>query len=95
VDHYLLCIGLYDRQKLLGGTQEYSLVFNATTIGIVLVIAAGFLNPDFVFARGWLLLAWIFAFLLAAMGDLYFAGSVSAEEQRVFPDIRCDHRCKQ
>ena len=61
-------LGLYDRQKLLGGTQEYSLVFNATTIGIVLLIAAGFLNPDFVFARGWLLLAWIFAFLFAAMG---------------------------
>jgi exopolysaccharide biosynthesis polyprenyl glycosylphosphotransferase len=63
---YLL--GLYDRQKLLGGTQEYSLVFNGTTIGIVLVIAAGFLLPEFVFARGWLLLAWIFAFLFAELG---------------------------
>jgi len=61
-------LGLYDRQKLLGGAQEYSLVFNATTIGIVLVIAAGFLDPDFIFARGWLLLAWIFAFLFAAVG---------------------------
>lgn len=61
-------LGLYDRQKLLGGTQEYSKVFNGTTIGILLVIAYGFLNPTFVFARGWLLMAWIFAFLFASLG---------------------------
>ncbi len=59
---------LYDRQKLLGGTKEYALLFNGSTIGIVLVIAAGFLEPEFVFARGWLLLAWIFAFLFTALG---------------------------
>lgn len=63
---YLL--GLYDRQYLLGGTQEYSRVFNGSTIGILLVIATGFLLPDLVFARGWLLLAWIFAFLFSASG---------------------------
>jgi exopolysaccharide biosynthesis polyprenyl glycosylphosphotransferase len=63
-----LLLGLYDRQKLLGGTVEYSMVFNGTTIGMMLVIAAGFLDPDFVFARGWLLLAWIFAFFFVASG---------------------------
>jgi exopolysaccharide biosynthesis polyprenyl glycosylphosphotransferase len=60
--------GLYNRQKLLGGTQEYSKLFNATATGMLLVIAAGFLLPDFIFARGWLLLSWTFAFLFTGMG---------------------------
>lgn len=60
--------GLYNRQNLLGGTQEYALVFNSTMIGMFLVIAAGFLLPGFIFARGWLLMAWGFAFLFTAIG---------------------------
>lgn len=60
--------GLYNRQKLLGGTDEYALVFNASTSGMFVVIAAGFLEPGFIFARGWLLLAWGFAFLFTAIG---------------------------
>jgi len=60
--------GLYNRQNLLGGPQEYSMVFNATTIGMLLVIAVGFLLPEFIFARGWLLMAWLLAFLCTAMG---------------------------
>ncbi len=60
--------GLYNREKLLGGTDEYALVFNASTSGMFLVIAAGFLEPGFIFARGWLLLAWGFAFLYTAIG---------------------------
>ncbi len=58
--------GLYHRQNLLGGTQEYRLVFHATTIGLVLVIAFGFLVTDLVLARGWLLLAWAFVFLFTS-----------------------------
>jgi len=61
-------MGLYNRQNLLGGTREYSLIFNATTIGMVIVIAAGFLAHDFVFARGWLLMAWGMAFILISLG---------------------------
>jgi len=61
-------IGLYNWHNLLGGTREYSLVFNATTIGMFLVIAVGFLAPEFVFARGWLLIAWFFAFSLVSLG---------------------------
>ena len=60
--------GLYNQKNLLGGTQEYSLVFNASTIGMISVVAAGFLLPDFIVARGWLLLAWLFAFLFTAIG---------------------------
>jgi exopolysaccharide biosynthesis polyprenyl glycosylphosphotransferase len=63
-----MILGLYDREKLLGGTLEYSMVFNGITLGMMLLIAVGFLDPDFVLARGWLILAWMFAFLFAAMG---------------------------
>jgi exopolysaccharide biosynthesis polyprenyl glycosylphosphotransferase len=60
--------GLYNKSHLLGGTKEYSSLFNATTIGVVVVIAAGFLEPTFILARGWLLVAWIFAFLMGSIG---------------------------
>ena len=63
-----LVLGLYDREKLLGGTKEYSMVFNGLTFGMMLIIAVGFLDPDFILARAWLLMAWIFSFLLAAGG---------------------------
>lgn len=60
-------MGLYNRQNLITGTQEYSQAFNATTLGFVAVIAAGFLFPEFIFARGWLLTAWGLAFLFIAL----------------------------
>ncbi len=63
-----LAVGLYKRQFLLGGTEEYSRVFRATTFGLLSIIVAGFLKPEFIIARGWLLLAWVFAFLMTASG---------------------------
>jgi exopolysaccharide biosynthesis polyprenyl glycosylphosphotransferase len=56
-------IGLYNRRHLLGGTKEYDMIFRGTTIGMLLMVIAGFLEPFFIFARGWLLLAWILSFL--------------------------------
>ncbi len=64
-------MGLYSKKNLLSGTQEYSLAFNATTIGMISVVAAGFLLPAFIVARGWLLLAWMFAFLFTAVGRFF------------------------
>lgn len=55
--------GLYNRQNLLGGTKEYAMVFNASVIGMFMVISMGFLFPNLVIARGWLLLAWGFIFI--------------------------------
>lgn len=63
-----LIAGLYSRQKLLGGTEEYESVFNATTVGMFIVFAAVFWKPDFVLARGWLVSAWFFAFLFTSIG---------------------------
>lgn len=54
---------VYEWENLLGGTEEYALVTNACTVATVLVIAAGFIWPAFVVARGWLLSAWVFTFL--------------------------------
>jgi exopolysaccharide biosynthesis polyprenyl glycosylphosphotransferase len=61
-------MGLYNRQNVITGTQEYSQSFTATTTGFVAVIAAGFLFEEFIFARGWLLTAWILAFFFIALG---------------------------
>ena len=60
--------GLYQRKNLLGGTKEYDLYFQATTLGLLLVIVAGFLEPSLLVARGWLLLAWIITFMVGVMG---------------------------
>ena len=68
--------GLYDRRNLLGGTTEYARVFRATVTGMFLVVLAGFLDPTFVFARGWLLLAWLFAFLFTAGGRFWLRRAV-------------------
>ena len=68
--------GLYDRRNLLGGTSEYARVFRATVTGMFLVVLAGFLEPTFIFARGWLLLAWLFAFLFTAGGRFWLRRAV-------------------
>jgi exopolysaccharide biosynthesis polyprenyl glycosylphosphotransferase len=63
--------GLYSRRNLLGGIEEYSLVFRTSSIGLLLVIIAGFLEPGFILARGWLLLAWLFVFLWVGIGRFF------------------------
>ena len=62
--------GLYKRENLLGGTEEYSRVGRATTVGMLVLIIAGFLEPTFIIARGWLLLAWLLSFLFVLCGRL-------------------------
>ncbi len=60
--------GLYSRDKLLGGTQEYSTLFSATTIGVLIVVGVSFLDPGFYLARGWLLLSWLLSFVFTLVG---------------------------
>ena len=76
--------GLYARSNLLGGTQEYSLVFRAVTIGILSVIVIGFLEPTFILARGWLLLAWWLSFMLVSTGRFALRRVVYALRRRGF-----------
>jgi len=62
-------MGLYSTHNLLGGTREYAILFNATTLGMFLIICIGFLFPEeLILARGWVILSWGFAFLFTAIG---------------------------
>jgi len=59
--------GLYNKENLLGGPREYEMVFRASTTSMMLVIIFGFLQPIFIIARGWLILAWGFSFFLISL----------------------------
>jgi len=61
-------LGLYRKDNLLGGTQEYALIFRGASISMLVVVVVSFLDPNFVLSRGWLLLAWLLAFFLTASG---------------------------
>ena len=63
--------GLYSWNNLLGGYQEYSLVFNATSVGMLLIITTGFIIPELIFARGWLIAAWITIFLFVSLARFF------------------------
>jgi len=52
-------MGLYDFHNLLGGTLEYMRVANACVVGAMMVVLISFVNPGFIVARAWLVLAWI------------------------------------
>jgi exopolysaccharide biosynthesis polyprenyl glycosylphosphotransferase len=67
--------GLYYPKSNLCGTQIYSKLFNAITVGIFVVIVVNFLVPTFILARGWLLLMWAFVYGLTALGR-YFVKEV-------------------
>lgn len=50
--------GLYNSSNLLGGTTEYERLFNSATLGLILLSFVSFIYPDFVLARGWVIVAW-------------------------------------
>ena len=60
--------GLYNRQNILGGTQEYALIFNGVTVLILGIITFTFLVPEFTIARAWLVISWLLVFFFVAFG---------------------------
>lgn len=58
---------LYNIHYLLGGTDEYARVFNATAVVFALVIIATFFFPVVRISRGWLTIAAVTAFLLITL----------------------------
>jgi lipopolysaccharide/colanic/teichoic acid biosynthesis glycosyltransferase len=61
--------GAYARQNLLGGPDEYARVASGCTYGTLLAIAGSYLNgAGPLVSRGWLLLFWCMAILLAGTG---------------------------
>jgi exopolysaccharide biosynthesis polyprenyl glycosylphosphotransferase len=59
---------LYDFRILFSGTGEYSRVFNACTLGMMLIILFTFFDPTFTIARGWVLLSWLLVTLSVLLG---------------------------
>lgn len=55
---------LYDFHLLLSGTTEYVRALNGCTNGMMLVVVVSFVIPEFVIARGWLILAWLLSTIL-------------------------------
>ncbi|HSF81089.1 MAG TPA: hypothetical protein VLA49_07640, partial [Anaerolineales bacterium] len=76
--------GLYRRQNLLGGTEEYALVARSTTIGMLVMIIFGFLEPEFLVARGWLLLAWGLSLIFTTFGRFLLRRMVYLLRRRGF-----------
>ena len=75
-------VGLYNQQNLLGGTQEYALVFRGATINLVLFVIFSFLEPNLILARGWLLLMWGFSFLIVATSRFWLRRVIYALRRR-------------
>ncbi|NWG35244.1 MAG: sugar transferase [Chloroflexi bacterium] len=76
--------GLYARDNLLGGTQEYSKLFRSASEGFLLIVIAGFLGPSLVIARGWLLMAWMFTFIFSAFARFWLRRLVYALRKQGF-----------
>ncbi len=59
-------MGLYDFHNLLGGVTEYTRVVNACTVGMFTIVLVSFVNPGFVVARAWLVMAWVLSIAMVA-----------------------------
>ena len=57
---------LYDLHYLLGGTHEYALILNASTLGMMSLIIVFFFS-HVVIARGWIVLFWIFSIVVVGL----------------------------
>lgn len=56
---FFALLRLYDMQLLLSGTSEYARALNGCTSGMMLVVVVSFIEPTFIIARGWLVMAWL------------------------------------
>jgi exopolysaccharide biosynthesis polyprenyl glycosylphosphotransferase len=63
--------GLYKSENLLGGVEEYNLLFFANTVAVLTVVAVGFFQPIFLFARGWIIVSWLSSFFYTALGRFF------------------------
>jgi exopolysaccharide biosynthesis polyprenyl glycosylphosphotransferase len=70
--------GLYAKDNLLGGTQEYARVFRSIVTGFLLIIFAGFVDTTLFIARGWLFMAWALNFLFVVSARFWLRRLVYA-----------------
>jgi exopolysaccharide biosynthesis polyprenyl glycosylphosphotransferase len=76
--------GLYARQNLLGGTQEYSRVFRSASEGFLVIVLAGFLGPRLIIARGWVFLTWAFTILFVTISRFFLRRLIYALRKHGF-----------
>jgi exopolysaccharide biosynthesis polyprenyl glycosylphosphotransferase len=60
--------GLYDFKNLFAGMREYARAFNACTLSIMLIVFLTFFDPDFIIARGWVVLTWLLVSFSVGVG---------------------------
>lgn len=63
--------GLYDFKHLFSGMREYALVFNACTLGMMLLILLIFFGEETV-ARGWVAVSWLSVTFAVLVGRFAF-----------------------
>ncbi|MEW5960633.1 MAG: sugar transferase [Chloroflexota bacterium] len=63
--------GLYDFKHLFNGMREYARVFNACTLGMMLVILFVFFGEETI-ARGWVVVSWLSVSLAVIVGRFTF-----------------------
>lgn len=73
---------LYDFKILLSGTSEYSRALNGCTSGMMIVVAASFIAPEFIIARAWLLMSWIFSTVLVCSNRWFLRRAAHALRQQ-------------
>jgi exopolysaccharide biosynthesis polyprenyl glycosylphosphotransferase len=60
--------GLYEFKILFSGMREYACVFNACTLGMMLIILLTFFDPTLTIARGWVVLSWLLVTFSVLLG---------------------------
>jgi exopolysaccharide biosynthesis polyprenyl glycosylphosphotransferase len=70
--------GLYDFKYIFSGMHEYARVFNACTLGMMLIILFTFFDPTFNIARGWVVLSWLLVTLSVLLGRFLLRRTVQA-----------------
>ena len=74
---------LYNVQHLFEGLEEYTRVFNAVSVGTLVLVAVGFFTrEDLLISRGWLLITWALSILFVAISRMLLRGVVYAFRRR-------------
>ncbi len=73
---------LYDLHLLLSGASEYARALNGCTSGMMLVVVVSFVIPEFIIARGWLILAWLLSNLLVCTNRWFWRRVAHAMRHR-------------
>ncbi len=87
--------GLYNRKNLLGGVEEYSLLFRSTLGALLVLIFGSFILPEFIIAAGLVVAGMVFLVLVSGTWAFQPApGHLSIPPFGVFYVAGVDHWCE-